>query len=541
MADTTDPAARGPFDDLIGRRAEAERLMAAMGEAEAGVSRCLVVRGPPGSGKTALLGAAAVVAGTRGHRTVAISGHEADRELAYTALGELAGPFLEQLADMHPARAAALRAALGVSGEALGDRFTTGAATLELLAAASEAQPLTIVVDDVQWIDAASLDVIAFVARRLTGERLLMLLGLRTPGPGPSPLGGVLDGLDRILLGPLDEAASEALITRVAPGTSDAEVARLTALGDGNPLALVELAKDTGTGAGRDRDAGTDEHPAERVFRYRVEALPEATRARPPGRRRRRDRAVRHERAAGALRPRSPCPRGRRGRRPRGLGVLALRAAPPACQQRRPEHRLGHGRAGGAPPPGAPGRRVAGRTCGLAPQRGLARAGRGDGRGARSPRSGQPRSWRPRTGGRRVRPRRRGSAPTRTSRRSASSKRPRPGAEWGTTSMRRSSPTRRSPAPRRWRCRWPPTALARRPAELSGTDRPARRRCSPRSTGWARTTVGSPVRCGSRRRSARSPGSTRRVRSTTLDGHSTSSVRRRAPTPTSPTRSSAPR
>ncbi len=243
---------------------------------DAGASQCVVVSGPAGSGKTALLRAAAVAAGTRGHRTVTISGHETDRELAYTALGELIGPFLDQLPDMQPLRAAALRAALGVSGEALGDRFTTGAAALDLLAAASAAQSLTIVVDDLQWVDDASLDVIAFVARRLTGERLLLLLGLRTPGP--SPVVAVLEGLDQIGLGPLADADAEALLAREAPGASPGHVARLIALSGGNPLALVELAKDTEAGPEDDPPSLPGEHPAERAFRHRVEQLPETTR-----------------------------------------------------------------------------------------------------------------------------------------------------------------------------------------------------------------------------------------------------------------------
>ena len=93
------------------------------------------------------------------------------------------------------------------------DRFAVPAGLLGLLAHASEEEPLVVVVDDVHWLDDASRDALLFVARRLAGERIGVLMGLRD--------GVVADldfsGIEELALHGLDEASSLRLLRRESP------------------------------------------------------------------------------------------------------------------------------------------------------------------------------------------------------------------------------------------------------------------------------------------------------------------------------------
>ena len=117
------------------------------------------------------------------------------------------------------------------------DRFLVGLATLTLLAEVAEQQPLLCVVDDVQWLDRVSVQILGFVARRLLADRVALVCGART-GTGDD----VLVGLPELVVGGLGDSDARALLLAHLYGPLDVAVCdQIIAECHGNPLALLEL------------------------------------------------------------------------------------------------------------------------------------------------------------------------------------------------------------------------------------------------------------------------------------------------------------
>src|SRR6188472_274204 len=190
------PATRGL--GFLGRTRERERLDAMLAQARAGRSAVLVIRGEPGIGKTALLRYAARQAS--GLRTVEVEGVQAEMELAFAGIHQLCSPLLDGLDALAEPQQNALRVALGVLSGDAPDRFLVAVAVLNLLAETAEERPLLCLVDDAQWLDAASVQALGFVARRLLAEPVAMILSLREPTSSRA-----LDGLPQLTLDGLDE------------------------------------------------------------------------------------------------------------------------------------------------------------------------------------------------------------------------------------------------------------------------------------------------------------------------------------------------
>jgi AAA ATPase domain len=221
---------------LVGRAAEREEIERLLGSVRSGLSGALVLRGEPGIGKTALLEHAAGLAAEM--RVLRLVGIESEMELGYAALHQLLIPLLGHI-DVLPVRQrSALGAAFGLEGEATVDRMMVGLATLTLLSASAKPQPLLCVIDDAQWIDRESADILAFVARRLLADRVGMVIAVRDPSAGPA----TFDGIAETRVHGLAEAEARQLLAGVAAGPVDDRVGRqVVAETRGNPLALVEL------------------------------------------------------------------------------------------------------------------------------------------------------------------------------------------------------------------------------------------------------------------------------------------------------------
>ncbi len=166
---------------LVGRSGERAEIRAALDEARRGRGRAVVVRGPPGIGKTALLEDA--VSGAEGFTVLRAHGLESESRLAFAGLSDLLRPLLARLESVPAPQRAALRAALALGPPAAEDRFAAYAATLSLLGAAASESPVLIAVDDAHWLDAPTQEALAFCARRIEDEPIAVLAASRERPP----------------------------------------------------------------------------------------------------------------------------------------------------------------------------------------------------------------------------------------------------------------------------------------------------------------------------------------------------------------------
>ena len=169
---------------LLGRQRECEVLDRLLEAVRAGESRALVVRGEPGVGKTALL--QYLVGQASGCRMAYATGIESEMELAFAGLHQLCMPVLDRLERLPQPQRDALTTAFGISAGDPPDRFLVSLAVLELLAGVAEERPLICVVDDAQWLDRASVQALAFVARRLMAESVGVIFAARTGDHRPA-------------------------------------------------------------------------------------------------------------------------------------------------------------------------------------------------------------------------------------------------------------------------------------------------------------------------------------------------------------------
>jgi tetratricopeptide (TPR) repeat protein len=257
---------------LLDRLPERAALSGLIDAARAGRSGVLVLRGEPGVGKTALLDW--VVGSAAGLRVARVAGVESEMELAFAALQQLCVPMLGKLGGLPDPQRAALGVAFGLETGTAPDRFLVGLAVLGLLSEVAEQQPLLCVVDDAQWLDRASAQALAFVARRLLAEPVALVFATHEPGEE-------FRGLPELLVGGLHDGDARELLSSVAGGPLDERVRdRIVAETRGNPLALLELPRGVPGVPGVADAPGSPGSPGriEESFRRRLEVLPAATR-----------------------------------------------------------------------------------------------------------------------------------------------------------------------------------------------------------------------------------------------------------------------
>ena len=258
---------------LRGRREERAVLDGLLEGARVGRSGVLVLKGEAGVGKSAVLEYA--VASASEMRGIRAAGVQSEMELAFAALHQLCVPLLDRLERLPGPQRDALATTFGLCEGAVPDRFFVGLATLGLLSEAAEERPLVCVVDDAHRLDRASAQALAFVARRLQAESVVMLFATREPT-------GELAALPELAVEGLGHADARKLLASVIPGRLDERVAdQLVSETRGNPLALLELPR----GLSSAQLAGGFGLPGvlslegriEESFQRRLEALPEDT------------------------------------------------------------------------------------------------------------------------------------------------------------------------------------------------------------------------------------------------------------------------
>ena len=237
---------------LRGRGDERERLDGLLQSVRTSTSAVLVLRGEAGIGKTALLEYVAQEASAC--RLARAAGVQSEMELAFAGLHQLCAPLLDGLDRLPVPQREALQTAFGVQEGGPPDRFLVALAVLSLLAETAEARPLVCLIDDAQWLDRASAQVLAFVARRLLAEPIAMVFAVREPAETDA-----LAGLPELPVGGLTDEDARSLLASVAPGRLDEQVReRIIVETRGNPLALLELPRrsDLRRTRGRVRAAG---------------------------------------------------------------------------------------------------------------------------------------------------------------------------------------------------------------------------------------------------------------------------------------------
>ncbi|MBB5867567.1 DNA-binding CsgD family transcriptional regulator [Allocatelliglobosispora scoriae] len=228
-------AGAGPGTVLFGRQTQLRHLDDLVRHA-AERGGALVLRGEAGIGKSALLRAARGIARDSGMLVLSTSGVEAESVLPFAGLHTLLRPLLARAEDLPGPQREALLAAFGMAEAATSDLFLIALAALNMLVDAAADTAALLIVEDAHWLDPASAEVLAFVARRLESDPVVLLAAVR-------------DGFDSSLAAGLAELRLERLDPTAAAAVLDARAAdlppdvrsRLLAEADGNPLALVEL------------------------------------------------------------------------------------------------------------------------------------------------------------------------------------------------------------------------------------------------------------------------------------------------------------
>jgi DNA-binding CsgD family transcriptional regulator len=168
-------------------------------------------------------------------RILRVVGVESEMELAFATLHQLCVPLLDRLPHLPEPQSNALETVFGIRVGVPPDRFLVGLAVLSLLSDVSAEHPLLCVVDDAQWLDRASAQVLGFVARRLLAESIALVFGARQPG-------SELRGLPELEVTGLSVAAARDLLDSTTPSRLDRRIRdRVVAETRGNPLALLEL------------------------------------------------------------------------------------------------------------------------------------------------------------------------------------------------------------------------------------------------------------------------------------------------------------
>ena len=262
---------------LVGRELECAAIDRLLEASARGESSSLVLRGEAGIGKTALLAQAAERA--TGNTVLRTAGVEAESDLAFAGLYGLLRPIMEKLGDLPKTQADALAGALGLAASLGSDRLLVSAATLSLLAAAAEEGPVLCLIDDAQFLDAASAEALVFSARRLAAEPVAMLFAVREGDARTF----AAPGLPELVLEGLGTEPAGQLLRASAPAAADSVREWLLAEAEGNPLALLELPSGLSDAQLQGRAGLPEAIPLtsrlRSAFVQRIDRLPASTRA----------------------------------------------------------------------------------------------------------------------------------------------------------------------------------------------------------------------------------------------------------------------
>jgi tetratricopeptide (TPR) repeat protein len=258
---------------LLGRDSEVAVLTGVVAAGLEAGSAILVI-GEPGIGKSALLDAARTAAKAAGYSVLRAMGVESEMHLPFGGLHQALSPLMDRLGRLAPTQQDALATALGLAAGPPPDLFLIAEAALCLLTGERARQPTTIVVDDVQWLDPQSHQILAFLAHRAAGSGLCVIGAMRTGHAGPFADAD----FPRLSVGGVDDATAEQILAAYAAALSSADLKRIREEAHGNPLALLELPRSWGDGQPADGLPLAVSERLEQAFAGRVSELPQSTR-----------------------------------------------------------------------------------------------------------------------------------------------------------------------------------------------------------------------------------------------------------------------
>jgi DNA-binding NarL/FixJ family response regulator len=225
-----------PGRRLVGRLRERRLLDGLVESVEGGGSAALIV-GEAGAGKTALLGHIAEVAARQaGMRVLRACGEESEAVLAFAAIADLLLPLREKFAELPQIQRQALEVCLALAGGPAAGRLAACAGALGVLASAADEQPLAVLVDDLQWVDPESRQILLFAARRLATERIVMVFAARDEPGGQARPGG----LGTLRISGLSVAECAELARDLGAELTRPALRSLVEVTGGNPLAVLE-------------------------------------------------------------------------------------------------------------------------------------------------------------------------------------------------------------------------------------------------------------------------------------------------------------
>ena len=226
-----------PVLPLVGRELELDQLGRVL-RPDRTTGESLVIVGDAGLGKSRLLDDAAELGRQAGWTVLRSRGGRSETELAFAGLHQLVHGVLERADQIPEAQRSALHTALGLESDDEPTPLRVSVALLSLLSVVATDNPLLLVVDDCQWVDAASLDALAFVVRRAEDEPIVLLAGARGDVPPRA-----LAPLPRLALEPLGPRSSVSLLDSLSAPLRSSDRQEVLSQADGNPLAIVELAR----------------------------------------------------------------------------------------------------------------------------------------------------------------------------------------------------------------------------------------------------------------------------------------------------------
>jgi AAA ATPase-like protein len=258
---------------IVGREPEVSVLRAVV-QTGLVTGSTLLVMGEPGIGKSALLAAARIAAHEAGYTVLRAAGAESEMHLPFGGIQQAVAPLTGHLPVLPDAQRDALATALGLGDGATPDLFLIAEAVFTLLLIERRDRPVIIVVDDVQWLDPQSHQILAFVAHRGAGNGVSVVGAIRPGHPGPFAQAE----FPRLPLGGLDDDAADQILSMRTGAISPANRKRIREVSQGNPLALWELPRSWGEGAPTDDRPLAVSARLERAFAGRISELARETR-----------------------------------------------------------------------------------------------------------------------------------------------------------------------------------------------------------------------------------------------------------------------